>query len=80
MFKLYLEKAEEPEIKLPNVHWIIKKAREFQENIYFLFIEYNKDFDCVDFDSVDHKKLWETLKEMRIPNHFPCILRNFYTH
>ena len=80
MFKLYLEKAEEPEIKLPNMHWIIKKAREFQENIYFLFIDYNKDFDCVDFDSVDHKKLWKTLKEMRIPNHFPCILRNFYTH
>ena len=80
MFKLYLEKAEEPEIKLPNMHWIIKKAREFQENIYFLFIDYNKDFDCVDFDSVDHKKLWKTLKKMRIPNHFPCILRNFYTH
>ena len=58
MFKLDLEKAKEPEIKLPNIHWIIEKAREFQKNIYFCFIEYAKAFDCV-----DHNKLWKFLKE-----------------
>ena len=47
MFKLDLEKAEEPEIKLPTTHWIIEKAREFQKNIYFCFIDYAKAFDCV---------------------------------
>ena len=52
MFKLDLEKAEEPEIKIANIHWIIEKAREFQKNIYFCFIDYAKAFDCV-----DHKKL-----------------------
>ena len=62
MFKLDLEKAEEPEIKLPtSLSWIIGKAREFQENIYFCFIDYAKAFDCV-----DHNKLWEILKEMTI--------------
>ena len=55
MFKLVLEKAEEPEIKL--IHWIIKKAREFQKNIYFCFTDYAKAFDCV-----DHNKLWKILK------------------
>ena len=55
MFKLVLEKAEEPEIK--SIHWIIKKAREFQKNIYFRFIDYAKAFDCV-----DHNKLWKILK------------------
>ena len=58
MFKLDLEKAEEPEIKLPTFHWIIKKAREFQKNIYFYFIDHAKAFDCV-----DHNKLWKILKE-----------------
>ena len=57
MFKLDLEKAEETEIKLPN--WIIKKARVFQNNIYFCFMDYAKAFDCV-----DHNKLWKMLKEM----------------
>ena len=69
MFKLDLEKAEEPEI----IHWIIKKAREFRKNIYFFFIDYAKAFDCV-----DHNKLWKILKEMRIPDHLTCLLRNLY--
>ena len=56
MFKLDLEKAEEPEIKLANIHWITEKAREFQKNIYFYFIDYAKAFDCV-----DHNKLWKIL-------------------
>ena len=59
MFNLVLEKAEEPEIQFPNIRWIIKKAKEFQENISFCFIDYAKSFDCV-----DHNKLWEILKEM----------------
>ena len=54
MFKLVLEKAEEPEIKIANSHWVIEKAREFQKNIYFCFTEYAKAFDCV-----DHNKLWK---------------------
>ena len=74
MFKLVLEKAEEPEIKLPtSIHWIVEKAREFQKNIYFCFIDYAKAFDCV-----DHNKLWKTLKEMGIPEHLTCLLRNLY--
>ena len=73
MFKLVLEKAEEPEIKLPASGWIIKKAREFLKNIYFCFIDYAKAFDCV-----DHNKLWEILKEMGIPDHLTCLLRNLY--
>ena len=78
MFKLVLEKAEEPEIKLPTSKkarefQIIKKAREFQKNIYFCFIDYAKSFDCV-----DHKKLWKILKEMGIPDHLTCLLRNLY--
>ena len=72
MFKLVLEKAEEPEIKLPT-SWIIRKAREFQKNIYFCFIFYTKAFDCV-----DHDKLWKILKEMGIPDHLTCLLRNLY--
>ena len=74
MFKLYLEKAEEPEIKLPTSHWIIEKAREFQKNIYFCLIDYAKAFDCV-----DHNKLWKILQEMEIPDHLTCLLRNLYT-
>ena len=56
-----------------NIHWIIKKAREFQKNIYFCFIDYAKAFDCV-----DHNKLWKILKEMGIPEHLTCLLRNLY--
>ena len=73
MFKLDLEKAEEPEIKFASICWIIKKAREFQKNIYFCFIDYAKAFD-----SVDHHKLWKILKEMGIPDHLTCLLRNLY--
>ena len=59
--------------KIANILWIIKKAREFQKNIYFCFIDYAKSFDCV-----DHNKLWKILKEMGIPDHLTCLLRNLY--
>ena len=59
--------------KIANICWIIKKAREFQKNIYFCFIAYAKAFDCV-----DHSKLWKILKEMGIPDHVTCLLRNLY--
>ena len=72
MFKLDLEKAEEPEIKLPTSAGSSKKW-ESQKNIYFCFIDYTKAFDCV-----DHKKLWKILKEMGIPDHLTCHLRNLY--
>ena len=73
MFKLVLEKAEEPEIKLPTSAGSWKKAREFQKIIYFCFIDYAKALDCV-----DHNKLWEILKEMGIPDHLIFLLRNLY--
>ena len=73
MYKLDLEKAEEPEIKLPTFVWIIKKAREFQKNIYFCFNDYAKAFNCV-----DHNKLWKILKEVETPDHLTCLLRNLY--
>ena len=72
MFKLDLEKAEEPEIKLPTSAGSLK-TREFQRNIYFCFIDYAKAFDCV-----DDNKLWKILKEMGIPDHLTCLLRNLY--
>ena len=59
--------------QIAHIHWIMEKAREFQKNIYFCFIDYAKAFDCV-----DHKKLWKILKEMGIPNHLTCLLRNLY--
>ena len=59
--------------QIANIHWIMEKAREFQKNIYFCFIDYAKAFDCV-----DHKKLWKILKEMVIPEHLTCLLRNLY--
>ena len=59
--------------QIASIHWIIKKAREFQKNIYFCFIDYAKAFDCV-----DHSKLWKILKEMGIPDHLTCLLRNPY--
>ena len=74
MYKLDLEKGEEPEIKLPTFTGSSKKVREFQKNIYFCFIDYAKAFDCV-----DHNKLWKILKEMGIPDHLTCLLRNLYT-
>ena len=73
MFKLDLEKAEEPEIKLQTSAGSLKKAREFQKNIYFCFIDYAKGFDCV-----GHDKLWKIIKEMGIPDHLTCFLRNLY--
>ena len=57
--------------QIANIHWIIKKARELQENIYFCFIDYAKALDCV-----DHHKLWKILQEMGIPDHLTCLLRN----
>ena len=59
--------------QIANIHWIIGKAREFQKNIYFCFIDYAKAFDCV-----DHNKLWKILKEMGIPDHLTCLLWNLY--
>ena len=59
--------------QIANIHWMIEKARELQKNICFCFIDYAKIFDCV-----DHNKLWKILKEMRIPDHLSCILRNLY--
>ena len=75
MFKLDFKKAEESEIKFDQMikPKTIKKAREFQKNIYFCFIDYAKAFDCV-----DHNKLWKILKEMGIPDHLNCLLRNLY--
>ena len=66
-------RKEEPEIKLPTSSGSSKKAREFQKNIYFCFIDYAKAFDCV-----EHNKLWEILKEIGIPDHLTCLLRNLY--
>ena len=59
--------------QIANIRWIIEKAREFQKNIYFCFIDYAKAFDCV-----DHNRLWKILKEMGIPDHLTCLLRNLY--
>ena len=59
--------------QIANIHWIIEKAREFQKNIYFCFIDYAEAFDCV-----DHNTLWKILKEMGIPDHLTCLLRNLY--
>ena len=59
--------------QIANIPWIMEKAREFQKNIYFCFIDYAKAFDCV-----DHNQLWKILKEMGIPDHLFCLLRNLY--
>ena len=69
-----LENAEEPEIKLSTSVGSQEKTREFQKNIYFCFIDCTKAFDCV-----DHNKLWKILKEMGIPDHIICLLKNLYT-
>ena len=74
MFKLVLEKAEEPEIKLPTFAGSSKKqASSKKTHIHFCFIDYAKAFDCV-----DHNKLWKILKVIRIPDHLTCFLRNLY--
>ena len=59
--------------QIANIYWIMEKAREFQKNIYFYFIDYVKAFDCM-----DHNKLWKTLKDVGIPDHLSCLLRNLY--
>ena len=74
MFNLDLEKAEEPEVKLPTSVGSSKKASKFQKNIYFCFVDYVKALDCV-----DHNKLWKILQDMGIPDHLTCLLRNLYT-
>ena len=66
-------KGRETRDQIANIGWIIEKAREFQKNIYFCFIDYAKAFDCVDYN-----KLWNILKEMGIPDHLTCLLRNLY--
>ena len=71
-YKLDLEKGRTRD-QIDNTRWIIEKARQFQKNIYFCFIDYTKSFDCV-----DHNKLWKILKEMDIPDHLICLLRNLY--
>ena len=73
MFKLVLEKAEEPQIKLPTSAGSWKK-QESSRKTYFCFIDYAKAFDCV-----DHNKLWKILKEMGLPDHLTCLLRNLYS-
>ena len=73
MFKLDLEKAEEPEIKLATYVGSSVKQQEFQKNIYSCLIDYTKAFDCV-----DHNKLWKILKEIGIPDNLTCLLRNLY--
>ena len=70
MFKLVLEKTETRD-QIANIRWIMEKAREIEKNIYFCFIDYDKALDCV-----DHNKLWKILKEMGIPGHLTCLLRN----
>ena len=66
-------KGRENRDQIAHICWIMEKAREFQKNIYFCFIDYAKAFDCV-----DHNKLWKMLKEMGIPDHLTCLLRNLY--
>ena len=66
-----LKKGRGTRDQIANIHWLIEKAREFQKNIYFCFIDYAKAFDYV-----DHKKLWKILKEIGIPDHLTCLLRN----
>ena len=73
MFKLDLEKAEEPEIKLPASAGLQKKQENSRKKIYFCFTDYAKAIDCV-----DHNKLCEILKEMGIPDHLTCLMRNLY--
>ena len=68
-----LRKSRGTRDQIAKIHLIIKKAREFQKNIYFCLIDYAKAFNCV-----DHNKLWKILKEMETPDHLPCLLRNVY--
>ena len=72
-FQAGFRKGRRTRDKIANIRWIVEKAREFQKNIYFCFIDYAKDFDCV-----DHNQLWKILKEMGITDHLICLLRNLY--
>ena len=74
MFKLDLDKAEEPEIRLPTSFGSSEKSKSFRKNIYFCFIDYAKAFDCA-----HHTKMWKIPQEMGIPDHLTCLLRNLYT-
>ena len=69
----WIYKRQRNQDQIANIHWIIERAREFQKNIYFCFIDYAKAFDCM-----DHNKLWKILQEMRIPDHLTCLLKNLY--
>ena len=71
--KVWFRKDKGMRDQIANIHWIIEKARIFQKNIYFCFINYRYAFDCV-----NHNKLWKALKEMEIPDHLTCLLRNLY--
>ena len=73
MFKLVFRKGRGTRDQIANILWIIEKVTEFQKNIYFCFIDYAKAFDCE-----NHNKLWKVLKEMGIPDHLTCLLRNLY--
>ena len=73
MFKLDLDKAEEPEIRLPTSFGSSEKSKSFRKNIYFCFIDYAKAFDCA-----HHTKMWKIPQEMGIPDHLTCLLRNLY--
>ena len=73
MPKLYFRKGRGTRDQIVNICWILEKAKEFQRSIYFCFIHYAKAFDCV-----DHNKLWKILKDMGIPDHLTCLLRNLY--
>ena len=70
---MYYRKGRGTRDQIANICWIMEKGREFQKNIYFCFIDYAKAFDCV-----DHNKLWNILKDMGIPDHWTCLLRNLY--
>ena len=72
-FQAGFRKGRRTRDQITNIHWIIKKAREFQKNIYFCFMDYAKAFDCM-----DHNKLWKILKEMGISDHLTCLLRNVF--
>ena len=73
MFKLVFRKSRGTSGQIANIRWIMEKAREFQKNIYFCFIDYAKDFECV-----DHHKLWKILKKIGVPDHLSCLLSNLY--
>ena len=73
LYQLSYQRIRKGRNQIAKIYWIFEKAREFQKNIYFCFLDYAKAFDCV-----DHKKLWKILKEMEIPDHFTCLLRNLY--